>query len=240
MYNEAKVGANLGFILRLPTSEMRFGGGYYLKKRLEDFNPSNGAKITHIVAERNRNNLVLPPTTTEIVSIYDNLEQEITPYFLYTGNFGKFTAGVKVMADIRINKYDMKPESGPISYGDYEMSAQEVYVRPELDFGGTFSLLPGRFALHAGFGLNLHTFRISQSDNKSLSEDNTSLEEILPSTRFAVGFTVNLTANISLDMLLITSGKFDFKNEPDYDDISSLRKAVRDNDKFTLFLTMKR
>jgi hypothetical protein len=125
-------------------------------------------------------------------------------------------------------------------YGDYETHAQEVYVRPELDFGGTFAILPNRFALHAGFGLNLHTFNISNSDNKSLDQNNTSLEEILPSTRFAVGFTVNLTANVMIDMLLITSGKFDFKDNPNYNDISSLRKAVKDNDKFTLFLTMKR
>jgi hypothetical protein len=66
------------------------------------------------------------------------------------------------------------------------------------------------------------------------------LEETLPSTRFAVGFTVNLNANTTIDMLLITSGKFDFKNEPDYNDVASLRRSAQDNNKFTLFLTMKR
>ncbi|MDR0382601.1 MAG: hypothetical protein LBH50_01275, partial [Spirochaetaceae bacterium] len=250
MYNEAKVGADLGFIIRSPASEVRFGGGYYLKKRIEGVNPADGAKIKHVVAyttsgrpSSTNNTAGTTLTTEEFESVYDNLEQEIAPYFLYTGNFGKFTAGVKVLADIRINSYSIKPESGATAYyyfGDYKTSANEVYVRPELNFGGTFAVLPDRFALHAGFGLNLHTFTISSSDNDSLNQNNTSFEEILPSTRFAVGFTVNLTANVTLDMLLITSGRFDFKDNPDYDDISSLRKAVKDNDKFTLFLTMKR
>ena len=73
-----------------------------------------------------------------------------------------------------------------------------------------------------------------------MGETESSLKEILPSTRFAVGFTVNLNANTTIDMLLITSGKFDFKNEPDYNDISALRKSAQDNNKFTLFLTMRR
>jgi hypothetical protein len=238
MYNEAKIGADLGFIIRSPNSEMRFGGGYYLKKRISGFDIGGGAEITHIVAIADGTNL----DKTEIKSVYENLEQEIAPYFLYTGNIGEnFKIGVKVLADIRINSYSLTPESGSeTKYGDYETTATEIYVRPELDFGGTFAILPDRFALHAGFGLNLHTFNISTEENKSLDQDNSSLEEILPSTRFAVGFTVNLTKAVTIDMLLITSGKFDFKDDPDYNDISALRKAVKDNDKFTLFLTMKK
>jgi hypothetical protein len=234
MYNEAKVGADLGLIIRSPKSEMRFGGGYYLKKRISaDLDISGGAEITHIVVDNG--------TDFTIKSVYDNLEQEISPYFLYTGDIGeRFKIGVKVLADIRINDYYMTPIDPTQLYGDYETHATEIYVRPELDFGGTFAILPDRFALHAGFGLNLHTFNISASENKSLDQNNSSLEEILPSTRFAVGFTINLTKAVTIDMLLITSGKFDFKDDPDYNDISSLRKAVKDSDKFTFFLTMKK
>ena len=232
IYNEAKVGADLGIIYRSPVNEIRIGGGYYLKKRISGFDINSGAEITHVVV-----NDTAPKT---IVSIYDNLEQEIVPYFLYSGNIGdqgKF--GVKLLADIRFNEYYLTPDSGFQAYGDYETHAKEIYIKPELDFGGTFALLPDRFALHAGFGLNLYTFNISESENKSLGENDSSLEEILPSTRFAVGFTVNLNANTTIDMLLITSGKFDFKNEPDYSDISALRRSAQDNNKFTLFLTMK-
>jgi hypothetical protein len=233
MYNEAKAGMDLSFILRSDKSEMRLGGGYYLKKRITGFDLTSGAKISHVVVDKGQ--------SSTIDTTYDNLEQQIEPYFLYTGTFGeRVKIGVKVLADVRINEYYMTPDSGLQLYGDYETHAQETYIRPELNFGGTFNILPERFALHAGFGLNLHTFNISKSENKSLDEDNSSLEEILPSTRFAVGFTVNLTANITIDMLLITSGKFDFEDSPNYNDISALRKAVRDNDKFTLFLTMKR
>ncbi|MDR1149872.1 MAG: hypothetical protein LBK66_14710 [Spirochaetaceae bacterium] len=233
MYNEAKVGADLGLIIRSPKSEMRFGGGYYLKKRMLDFDINGGAEITHVVVDNGE--------SFTIKSIYDNLEQEISPYFLYTGDIGeRFKIGVKVLADIRINDYYMTPGDAIQLYGDYETHATEIYVRPELNFGGTFAILPDRFALHAGFGLNLHTFNISTSENKSLDQNNSSLEEILPSTRFAVGFTINLTKAVTIDMLLITSGKFDFKDDPDYNDISSLRKAVKDSDKFTFFLTMKK
>jgi hypothetical protein len=232
IYNEMKIGADLGVVIRSPNSEIRVGGGYYLKKRITGFDMASGGEITHVVVDG--------ATTEEIVSTYDNLEQEIVPYILYTGTIGdRGKIGLKVLADIRFNDYSLDP-NGTSDYGDYETTANEIYVKPELDFGGTYALLPNRFALHAGFGLNLYTFNISESENKTLNEDISSLEEILPSTRFAVGFTVNLNANTTIDMLLITSGKFDFKNDPDYSDISSLRRSAQDNNKFTLFLTMKR
>jgi hypothetical protein len=233
VYNEVKAGIDLGLIYRFASSEIRAGGGYYLKKRMTDFDMGSGAEISHIVVDSGA------PYT--IVSMYDNLEQEVTPYFLYSGGIGdRIKFGIKLLADIRFNEYYLTPDSGLQAYGDYETHAKEIYVKPELDFGGTFSLLPNRFALHAGFGLNLYTFNINESENKSLGENNSSLEETLPSTRFAVGFTVNLNSNTTIDMLLITSGKFDFKSDPDYSDISALRRSVQDNNKFTLFLTMKR
>jgi hypothetical protein len=232
VYNEAKIGADLGIAYRTPDSEIRVGGGYYLKKRLTGFDTASGAEITHVVV----NNGV----SETIVSTYDNLEQEIVPYVLYSGAVGdRGKIGIKLLADIRFNEYYLTPDSLIQAYGDYETHAKEIYVKPELDFGGTFSLLPDRFSLHAGFGLNLYTFNISESENKSLGQDNSSIQETLPSTRFAVGFTVNLSANTTIDMLLITSGKFDFKNDPDYSDVSALRRSAQDNNKFTLFLTMK-
>jgi hypothetical protein len=219
MYTEAKVGLDLGFAYRSSGGEICIGGGYYLKKRITGFDIGSGAAITHVVVDKG--------ATETIVSIYDNLEQEIAPYFLYSGSIGKRGKfGIKVLADIRVNEYYLTPDSGLQAYGDYETYSKDVHIKPELDFGGTFALLPDRFALHAGFGLNLYTFNISKSENKSLGKNNSSLEEILPSTRFAVGFTVNLNTHTMIDMLLITSGNFDFKSD-------------QDTNKFTLFLTMK-
>lgn len=233
VYNEAKIGADLGVAYRNSDSEIRVGGGYYLKKRLTGFDVASGAEITHVVVNNG--------ATETVVSTYDNLEQQIVPYVLYSGAVGeRVKIGVKLLADIRFNEYYLTPDSGIQAYGDYETHAKEIYVKPELDFGGTFALLPDRFSLHAGFGLNLYTFNISDSENRSLGQDNSSIEETLPSTRFAVGFTVNLNENTTIDMLLITSGKFDFKNDPDYSDISALRRSAQDNNKFTLSLTMKR
>jgi hypothetical protein len=234
MYNEAKVGLDLGLSSPLAgRGEIRAGVGYYLKKRLDGLDLSSGSKITHTVSDYG--------TVETIISTYDNLEQEIMPYFLYTGTISdQLTFGAKLLADIRFNEYFLTPDRAFYGYGDYETYAKNVYIRPELNFGGTFAILPERFALHAGFGLNLHTFNITSSENKSLENEDSSLEEVLPSTRFAVGFTVNLNANITVDMLLITSGKFDFKSDPDYTDISALRRAAQDNNKFTLFLTMRR
>jgi hypothetical protein len=218
-YNEAKVGADLGIVYRSSGSEIRVGGGYYLKKRITGFDMGSGAAITHVVVDKT--------IEKTIVSTYDNLEQEIVPYFLYSGAIGergKF--GAKLLVDMRFNEYYLTPDSNQMLYGDYEKHAKETYVKPELNLGGTFDLLPERFALHAGFGLNLYTFKISEAENISLDESESSMEEILPSTRFAVGFTVNLTKTTTIDMLLITSGAFDFKSD-------------QDNNKFTLFLTMK-
>ncbi|MDR1094862.1 MAG: hypothetical protein LBL31_00555 [Spirochaetaceae bacterium] len=233
VFNEAKIGADLGIAYRNPGSEIRLGGGYYLKKRLTGFDIESGAEITHIVVNNN--------AAETIISTYDNLEQQIVPYILYSGVMGeRGKIGVKLLADIRFNEYFLTPDSNVQAYGDYETHAKEIHVKPELDFGGTFALLPDRFSLHAGFGLNLYTFNISDSENKSLGQDNSSIQETLPSTRFAVGFTVNLDTNTTIDMLLITSGKFDFKNDPDYSDISALRRSAQDNNKFTLSLTIKR
>jgi hypothetical protein len=233
VYNEAKLGADLGVSINFAAGELRVGGGYYLKKRITGFDFSSGVEITHVVVDKN--------ATETIISTYDNLEQEVMPYLLYRGNIGsRVKIGFKLLADIRFNQYYLTPDSGIQAYGDYETYSKETYIKPELDLGGTFDILPNRFALHGGFGLNLHTFNISESENKSLGDTETSLEEILPSTRFAVGFTVNLNANIAIDMLLITSGKFDFKREPDYTDVSALRRSAQANDKFTLFLTITR
>jgi hypothetical protein len=233
IFNEAKVGADLGIAYRKDGSEIRVGGAYYLKKRLSGFDISSGATITHVVVDNGVEETI---TTT-----YENLEQQISPYILYTGSMGdKGKIGVKLLADVSINESSRTPDSGNQVYGDYETHEREIYVKPELDFGGTFAILPNRFALHAGFGLNLYTFIISEGENKSKDESFSSLVEALPSSRFAVGFTVNLDANTTIDMLLITSGKFDFKNDPDYTDISSLKKSAQDNNKFTLSLTMKR
>jgi hypothetical protein len=234
VYNEAKVGLDLGVAYRNSGSEIRVGGGYYLKKRLTDFDLASGSEITHVVV--NRNGL-----SETIVSTYDNLEQQIVPYILYSGAINeRAKIGVKLLADIRFNEYYLTPNSRIEAYGDYETHAREVYIKPELDFGGTFALLPDRFSLHAGFGLNLYTFNISDSENKSLEQKNSSIEETLPSTRFAVGFTVNLSETATIDMLLITSGDFDFKNDPDYSDIAALRRSAQDNNKFTLSLTVRR
>jgi hypothetical protein len=219
VYNEAKIGTDIGIGYRFSSGEIRAGGGYYLKKRMNGFDMSSGETITHVVVHNG--------VTETIVSTYDNLEQEIVPYFLYSGGIGDWGRfGIKVLADIRLNEYYLTPDSRLEAYGDFEKHAKDTYIKPELNFGGTFDLLPKRFALHAGFGLNLYTFKISEAENVSLGEKETSFEEILPSTRFAVGFTVNLTESTTIDMLLITSGDFDFKND-------------QDNNKFTLFLTMK-
>jgi hypothetical protein len=232
-FNEIRIGGELGVASISPGKELRGGAGYYLKKRLTGFDPKSGATIIHVVSDNG--------SEETITSTYDNLEQQITPFFRYSGAVGeRAKIGFKLLADIRFNEYYLTPDKTVQTYGDFETYAREIYIKPELDFGGTFALLPNRFSLHAGFGLNLYTFSINQFENRSKDESGVSFEEFLPSTRFAVGFTVNLTANATIDMLLITSGKFDFKNEPDYEDIAALRRSAQDNNKFTLFLTIRR
>jgi hypothetical protein len=214
-------------------------------------------------------NATPPATSTDphkatIESSYTNTQFQLTPYFNYTGAFGdRLTFGFKILADIRFNDSETTPDAPPANYGqaavldatgalveqegdygDYEKTAHEVYMKPEIDFGISWALMPQRFMIHAGFGLNLFTFNTATFENKTNPNEKEQFqevfEEILPSSRFALGLTVNLTANLSVEMLLITSGSFDFKNEPDYQDISSLRRSAAENDKFTLFFTYKR
>ncbi|MDR0525937.1 MAG: hypothetical protein LBG90_08740 [Spirochaetaceae bacterium] len=258
MYTEYKIGGDLGFAIRNDTSEVRFGAGFTLNKRISPDNPldlSSGEDIKHYVKDTTGSE------TAIIESVYTNTEFEIKPYGNFSGNVTeKLKLGFKLLFDVRINMSETERISPdtisitinststdfvPGAFGDYNKEGLEVYLKPELDLGLSFAILPERFALHAGFGLNLFAFTFFNGTldkpiyNDGENKDQKVFAEILPSARFAFGFTVNLTANIALEMLLITSGKFDFKDEPDYTNMTSLKRSMRDASKFTLFLTMK-
>jgi hypothetical protein len=127
--------------------------------------------------------------------------------------------GAKIQADISINdKYVTPNLIVDSSYGDILSHYTETSVKPAINLGGSFAILPDRFALHAGFGLNLWEFTVSEN----------TLTEALPSTKLAVGFTANLDAKTTIDMLLITSGDFEFNTS----DPNSVNK-------FTIFVTRK-
>jgi hypothetical protein len=218
-YIDTKVGGRLAFTALNPNGKFELGSGFSLGKRMDnfDFTFKSGSTIDHQIVDSKHGYIGTVSTTV------DNLEQQLDPYLLITtsaGEGGKLTAGVKIMADISINeKYTTPDTLVDKSYGDVESHYTETQVKPEIDLGVSFALLPNRFALHAGFGLNLWQFTISEN----------TVKEALPSTKLAVGFTANINAETTIDMLLITSGEFDFKtNDP-----NSI-------DKFTIFITRKK
>jgi hypothetical protein len=223
-YIETKGGISLAFTKKLQDKEKRdngefeIGGSYSLVKRMDKFSLSfdNGSTIRHEINDYEHGWEGVITTTV------DNLEQRIDPYLLFsttTDEAGKFKMGAKIKADISVNDKYYTPDNALAIYGDTKSHEEVTSVKPEIDIGASFAFMPKRLAVHAGFGLNLWQF--------TMSEDN--MQVALPSTKFAVGFTANLTANTTIDMLLITSGKFDFlSNDP------------KNVDKFTLFITRKK
>jgi hypothetical protein len=217
-YMETLGGFSLAFTKLLSNGKFEVGGSFSLAKRMDSFSFSfdSGSTIRHEINDFEHG------WSGVITTTVDNLEQRIDPYLLFsttTDEAGKFKMGAKIKADISINDKYYTPDNALDIYGDTKSHEKVTSIKPEIDIGASFAFMPKRLAVHAGFGLNLWQF--------TMSEDKT--EVALPSSKFAVGFTANLTANTTIDMLLITSGKFDFQS----DDPANI-------DKFTLFITRKK
>jgi hypothetical protein len=215
-YIETKIGARLSFAMLNPLWKFEAGSGFSLVKRSDSlFAP--GSTVIHDIIDSAHG------YTNKVTTMVENLETQMDPYLLFTTGMSdenKFQVGVKVSADISVNdKYITPDKLVAESYGDIYTHYKETSVKPEIALGLSYTLLPNRLALHAGFGLKLWQFTVSEF----------TVKEALPSTKLAVGFTANLDAATTLDMLLITSGDFNF-----------LSKDLNSVNKFTVFITRKK
>jgi hypothetical protein len=97
-----------------------------------------------------------------------------------------------------------------------ETSETTLRIVPELGAGASFRLLPNRFAVHAGFGIELFSYEQIDSEIKqtisgafagtagAYESKVTEKTMGLPNARFAAGFTLNFTANAAMDLLAIS------------------------------------
>jgi hypothetical protein len=98
----------------------------------------------------------------------------------------------------------------PVS--DVKISDSRLLVTPELGIGTRFTLWPDHFSMHAGFGIYLFSYgetisARTRTENGVTTEFTDTLRILdLPTTKITAGLTLNLTADMVLDLLAITSG----------------------------------
>jgi hypothetical protein len=99
----------------------------------------------------------------------------------------------------------------PVS--DIEIGDSRFSITPELGLGTRFTLWPDHFSMHAGFGIELFSFSETKSVRTETKIGSGSTEATdtlrvldLPTTKITAGLTLNLTTDLALDLLAITSG----------------------------------
>jgi hypothetical protein len=142
-----------------------------------------------------------------------------SPSFTYSADLSEqFTLGIKFAVGINYNiltvTQSLAQTGGLNSSIDRETSDTTLSIAPEVGAGISFRLLPERFALHAGFGVELFSYRqikseITQTGTSAfagLDPEITITDKLmgLPTASFAAGFTLNFTAATALDLLAVS------------------------------------
>ncbi|MDR2517628.1 MAG: hypothetical protein LBC88_09655 [Spirochaetaceae bacterium] len=143
------------------------------------------------------------------------------PTFIYSADLNEqFSMGVKFNVGGGYNMLTVEQEllesQGSDSITSYSGSSTTLAITPELGAGVSFRLLPNRFAVHAGFGVQLFSYRETKTEiERTLTgslfttpgtETSTVTARImgLPNARFAAGFTLNFTAAAAMDLLAVS------------------------------------
>jgi hypothetical protein len=87
-------------------------------------------------------------------------------------------------------------------------------VSPNLGLGVSYKLIPDHFAIHAGLGIVLFSYRevkteyTQKNQFSGVSVDNTTTvkDMYLPSTKLGAGLTLNFTETVAIDLMAIMSG----------------------------------
>jgi hypothetical protein len=98
--------------------------------------------------------------------------------------------------------------ANPVLQSTAEIDYSRLSVIPELGAGVLFMLWPDHFSLHAGLGIDLFSYHETTSTRSIGGIETTNTLKILelPATRITAGLTLNLTTDMALDLLAITSG----------------------------------
>jgi hypothetical protein len=163
----------------------------------------------------------LTPENTEVVApeIFD-LRISGNPVFALTSDVSdRLTVGGRIHLAMRYDIFTISQSLSDIDAGGnktpvsaVKISDSRLSVTPELGIGTKFTLWPDHFSMHAGFGIDLFSYSETISARTTTiggvdTETTDTLKVLdLPVTKITAGLTLNLTSDIALDLLAITSG----------------------------------
>jgi hypothetical protein len=173
---------------------------------------------------------------TEITRFY--LTNQIVPAFRFRSDMSeRLTVGLTFGIDIDFNIYKdsavttvVTDSATPGAEGEpVENNIQLFSVLPKLGLGLSFKLIPERFFVNLGIGINVLKYEdetVVATDQEDPTKQKTTVSKTLslPSTNLGAGLTFYFNKNIAADMLIITSG---------------LGANVSDLLKFNFLVTMK-
>lgn len=225
-YMEPSGGLSLG---------LDFGGSEHIRAeaifdmdvayRIYKTNDKDGGWITYIVDDR----IPSPPSfvTREFLApdIFD-LRLTGAPAFVFSADTTpKLTLGFKAKVDFGYGLLNMTQTDNSVSYNpnnakvytpivEWTSSDTVLAVTPDLGLGVSYRLIPDHFALHAGLGIALFSYREVKTEYTEkilatgVSTDNTKTirDMYLPSTRLGAGLTLNFTEAVAIDLMAIMSG----------------------------------
>jgi hypothetical protein len=169
------------------------------------------------------NTVVTPPTSTNTeVAAPEIFDLRIlgNPVFALTSDVSdRFTVGAKINLAIGYDIFTISQSLSDIDEGGnktpvstVKISDSRLSVTPELGIGTRFTLWPDHFSMHAGFGIDLFSYSETISARTTTiggvdTETTDTLRVLdLPTTKITAGLTLNLTTDMALDLLAITSG----------------------------------
>jgi hypothetical protein len=201
--------------------------------RIYKTNEKDGGWITYAV---NDSTTVLPNAAVPTEFTWEYLAPDIfdlrltgAPAFVFAADMTpKFTLGFKVKVDFGYGLLNITQTGNNVSYdpvtkakiytpqGEWTSSDTVLSVSPDLGLGVSYRLIPDHFALHAGLGIVLFSYRevkteytaknVGSGISADADETRTIRDMYLPSTRLGAGLTLNFTETVAIDLMAIMSG----------------------------------
>jgi hypothetical protein len=149
------------------------------------------------------------------------------PAFVFAADMTpKFTLGFKVKVDFGYGLLNITQTDNAVTYDpsskakiyapqeEWVNSDTVLSVSPDLGLGVSYRLIPDHFALHAGLGIVLFSYREVKTEytlknigsGNSVDDTHTTRDMYLPSTRLGAGLTLNFTETVAIDLMAIMSG----------------------------------
>ncbi|MDR1029350.1 MAG: hypothetical protein LBL76_00595 [Treponema sp.] len=239
-YMEPAVGLSLNFDFSSdPQIQSELGIDYDLFFRLYSNNSlpkTVKRKETKVIytSEAKLSEKEIIDTETEIT----DMRMSIVPAFRFSAPLGdRMTVGLNLGVKIDLKTYETttvqkktigEPED-PVSTTE---NMKQLIVLPKLGLGLSFKLIPNRFAINVGAGINILKYEKTETveDDPTTPEGETgtmttvSSTLTMPSTNLGAGLSFQFNEHLAGDVLVITSG---------------LGAAVQKPAQFNLLLTMK-